>query len=138
MHSSAEPSLPPRGQVGKPVTYCKLDIDIHNNRPNVLEHTKSPNTDGWHGATTASSHRILPGPSGFPPTAGCDLPCTIQDAKSVCTLALVESAVWCAGSEVSVTIEGNWTSYKNKIVTYLRHMAVITPYAQVRRRFCCG
>jgi hypothetical protein len=35
------------------------------------------------------------------------------------------------GSQLSVTIEGNWSTYRSKIIKYLRQIAVITPYAQV-------
>jgi DNA topoisomerase-6 subunit B len=34
------------------------------------------------------------------------------------------------GTEISVVIAGNWGSYKAKIVSYLRQLAIITPYAQ--------
>lgn len=34
------------------------------------------------------------------------------------------------GAQLSVTIEGNWTSYRAKVVKYLRQIAVITPYAE--------
>lgn len=34
------------------------------------------------------------------------------------------------GSELSVTILGNWQYYRAKILKYLRQIAVITPYAQ--------
>jgi DNA topoisomerase VI subunit B len=33
------------------------------------------------------------------------------------------------GSEVAVTIQGNWTTYRAKLLQYMRQMAVITPYA---------
>lgn len=36
------------------------------------------------------------------------------------------------GAEVSVTIAGNWQYYRAKILRYLRQIAVITPYAEVR------
>lgn len=42
------------------------------------------------------------------------------------------------GSKVSVTIEGNWSTYRSKILLYVRQMAVITPYAQFRLKFCSG
>lgn len=35
------------------------------------------------------------------------------------------------GAQLSVTIEGNWSSYRSKVLKYLRQIAVITPYAQV-------
>lgn len=34
------------------------------------------------------------------------------------------------GAQLSVTIEGNWSNYRSKILKYLRQIAVITPYAQ--------
>lgn len=36
------------------------------------------------------------------------------------------------GSEVQVTIVGNWTTYRAKLLLYMRQMAVITPYAEFR------
>jgi len=35
------------------------------------------------------------------------------------------------GAQLSITIEGTWSTYKAKILRYLRQIAVITPYAQV-------
>jgi DNA topoisomerase VI subunit B len=44
------------------------------------------------------------------------------------------------GAALSLTIEGNWSSYRAKLLKYLRQIAVITPYAQVRGEGldCCG
>lgn len=39
------------------------------------------------------------------------------------------------GAEIRVTIEGNWTTYRSKIIQYMRQMAVITPYAQFLFRY---
>ncbi|KAI5081155.1 hypothetical protein GOP47_0004338 [Adiantum capillus-veneris] len=39
------------------------------------------------------------------------------------------------GAEIQVTIEGNWTTYRSKIISYMRQMAVITPYAEFLFRF---
>ncbi|KAJ4969616.1 hypothetical protein NE237_002715 [Protea cynaroides] len=39
------------------------------------------------------------------------------------------------GAEIQVVIEGNWTTYRSKILHYLRQMAVITPYAQFLFKF---
>lgn len=39
------------------------------------------------------------------------------------------------GAEIHVTIEGNWTTYRSKIISYMRQMAVITPYAQFLFRY---
>eukprot|EP00884_Botryococcus_braunii_P009390 jgi/Botrbrau1/18452/Bobra.0072s0035.1 len=65
-----------------PISYYKLDIDIHKNEPNVHESRQEPNPTGWQ------------------------------------------------GTEMSVTILGNWQYYRAKILKYLRQIAVITPYAQ--------
>ncbi|XP_057956187.1 DNA topoisomerase 6 subunit B isoform X1 [Malania oleifera] len=64
------------------ISFCRLDIDIHRNIPNVHLHEKRDNKEQWHGA------------------------------------------------EIQVVIEGNWTTYRSKILHYMRQMAVITPYAQ--------
>lgn len=37
------------------------------------------------------------------------------------------------GAELSVVIAGNWQYYRAKVFKYLQQIAVITPYAQVRR-----
>ncbi|KAH9303067.1 hypothetical protein KI387_014650, partial [Taxus chinensis] len=42
------------------------------------------------------------------------------------------------GAEIQVTIEGNWTTYRSKIIHYMRQMAVITPYAQFLFRYISG
>lgn len=42
------------------------------------------------------------------------------------------------GTKVSVTIGGNWSTYRSKILLYLRQMAVITPYAQFKLKFMSG
>lgn len=39
------------------------------------------------------------------------------------------------GAEIQVIIEGNWTTYRSKILHCMRQMAVITPYAQFFFRF---
>mmetsp|Transcript_5541 Transcript_5541/g.23524 ORF Transcript_5541/g.23524 Transcript_5541/m.23524 type:complete len:93 (-) Transcript_5541:3300-3578(-) len=39
------------------------------------------------------------------------------------------------GTEVKVTIQGSWTTYRAKILQYMRQMAVITPYAQFNFKF---
>jgi DNA topoisomerase-6 subunit B len=36
------------------------------------------------------------------------------------------------GTTISIVIGGNWTSYASKLVNYLRQLAVITPYAQLK------
>ena len=43
-----------------------------------------------------------------------------------------------SGTEVRVTIAGNWKTYRPKILLYMRQMAVITPYAQFSLRFDAG
>jgi len=39
------------------------------------------------------------------------------------------------GATLSVTIEGNWTTYRQYVLSYLRQLAIVTPYAQLRFRF---
>ncbi|CAM6127753.1 unnamed protein product [Calypogeia fissa] len=39
------------------------------------------------------------------------------------------------GAELQVTIAGNWTTYRSKIINYMRQMGVITPYAQFVFRY---
>ncbi|KAI3984321.1 hypothetical protein MKX01_011275 [Papaver californicum] len=39
------------------------------------------------------------------------------------------------GAKIQVVIEGNWTTYRSKILHYMRQMAVITPYAQFLFKF---
>jgi DNA topoisomerase-6 subunit B len=69
------------------ISFCRLDINIHKNIPNIHIHEKRSNTEGWRGA------------------------------------------------ELQVTIEGNWTTYRSKIISYMRQMAIITPYAQFLFRY---
>jgi DNA topoisomerase-6 subunit B len=71
----------------KPISYCKLDIDIYKNQPRIIKHEQRPNTDNWR------------------------------------------------GTEITVIIGGKWTSYRAKVVNYLRQLAVITPYAQLRMNY---
>ncbi|KAL3519195.1 hypothetical protein ACH5RR_021784 [Cinchona calisaya] len=42
---------------------------------------------------------------------------------------------WWHGAEIQIVIEGNWTTYRSKILHYMRQMAVITPYAEFLFRF---
>lgn len=39
------------------------------------------------------------------------------------------------GTQISCTIRGAWTSYRSRILTYLRQLAIITPYAELSFRF---
>ncbi|XP_064988870.1 DNA topoisomerase 6 subunit B-like isoform X2 [Musa acuminata AAA Group] len=71
-------------------SFCRLDIDIHQNIPHVHLHEKRENKDKWHGA------------------------------------------------EIQIIIEGNWTTYRSKILHYMRQMAVITPYSQFFFKFISG
>eukprot|EP00898_Chlorokybus_atmophyticus_P006071 jgi/Chlat1/6465/Chrsp45S05966 len=45
------------------------------------------------------------------------------------------NAVKWRGSELRVIIEGNWSSYRAKIVQYMRQLAIITPYAHFTFQF---
>ncbi|KAF0718742.1 hypothetical protein AaE_010567, partial [Aphanomyces astaci] len=74
----------------KHVSFCKLDIDIFKNEPNVLEHYKSRNIEEM------------------------------------------------TGTELTVTVGGNWTTYRSRIVHYFQQLAIITPYAQLELSFIKG
>ena len=39
------------------------------------------------------------------------------------------------GAELSVIIEGNWSAYRNKVLSYLRQLAIVTPYAQFHFKY---
>ena len=39
------------------------------------------------------------------------------------------------GAILSVIIEGNWSAYRNKVLSYLRQMAIVTPYAQFHFKY---
>lgn len=39
------------------------------------------------------------------------------------------------GTQISATIEGNWSTYRSYILTYMRLLAVITPYADLHFRY---
>ncbi|KAL3828153.1 hypothetical protein ACJIZ3_016955 [Penstemon smallii] len=39
------------------------------------------------------------------------------------------------GAEIQIVIEGNWTTYRSKILHYMRQIAVITPYSQFLFKF---
>jgi len=39
------------------------------------------------------------------------------------------------GTEISVIIGGTWSQYRPKVVTYMRQLAVITPYAHLELKF---
>jgi len=41
--------MPDPGEIGTHVSTCILDIDIYKNRPRVIEHTKTKNTENWVG-----------------------------------------------------------------------------------------
>ena len=43
---------------------------------------------------------------------------------------VVNSQRW-RGTEISVVIEGNWTTYRSKVIQYFKQLAVITPYANL-------
>ncbi|XP_020574924.1 DNA topoisomerase 6 subunit B [Phalaenopsis equestris] len=42
------------------------------------------------------------------------------------------------GAEIQVIIEGNWTTYRSKILHYMRQMAVITPYSEFLFKYSSG
>ncbi|KAL5708005.1 DNA topoisomerase (ATP-hydrolyzing) [Ranunculus cassubicifolius] len=66
------------------------------------------------------------------------IPSQIQSLKNIPHIHLHEKRDnkerW-HGAEIQVVIEGNWTTYRSKILHYMRQMAVITPYAQFLFKF---
>lgn len=74
-------------QKGHKKTYCKLDLDIHKNKPNIIAHQQIPNKGRWH------------------------------------------------GTEISIVISGNWSTYRPKVINYLRQLAIITPYAHLELNY---
>eukprot|EP00475_Leptophrys_vorax_P001187 TRINITY_DN10636_c0_g1_i1.p1 TRINITY_DN10636_c0_g1~~TRINITY_DN10636_c0_g1_i1.p1 ORF type:complete len:584 (-),score=132.91 TRINITY_DN10636_c0_g1_i1:1546-3159(-) len=69
------------------ISFYKLDIDVHRNRPEIITVKKLDNPNRWR------------------------------------------------GTEISVVIKGKWSSYRHKILSYLRQLAIITPYANFLLRF---
>jgi DNA topoisomerase VI B subunit len=67
----------------KPLSYCKLGIDLKGNTPDIKVHKQGPNNDFGR------------------------------------------------GTEISVVISGNWSTYKSYVVKYMRQLAMITPYAHL-------
>jgi hypothetical protein len=55
-----------------------------------------------------------------------------RNAPNVHSAAKLPNADGWRGAALSLTIEGNWSSYRAKLLKYLRQIAVITPYAQVK------
>jgi len=39
------------------------------------------------------------------------------------------------GTEIQVLVAGNWTTYKSRVVQYLRQLAIITPYARLEMTY---
>ena len=72
----------------KPISYVKLDLDLHSNSPNVHVHEKQSN----------------------------------------------DALKW-RGSQISVTIGGEFSKFKRYTINYLREMAVITPYARFEMHY---
>eukprot|EP00878_Enallax_costatus_P004292 GHUV01004523.1.p1 GENE.GHUV01004523.1~~GHUV01004523.1.p1 ORF type:complete len:513 (+),score=171.62 GHUV01004523.1:484-2022(+) len=54
----------------------------------------------------------------------------IKNAPNVHSCSKLPNPDHWHGAELSVTIEGSWSSYRAKVLKYLRQIAVITPYAQ--------
>jgi DNA topoisomerase VI subunit B len=42
------------------------------------------------------------------------------------------------GAEISVTVGGNWTTYRGKVLAYFQQLAVITPYASLKLKFAAA
>lgn len=62
---------------------------------------------------------------------GC-MPCTLRcrNEPNVHRESQTSKPEGWHGASLSLIIEGNWSTYRAKIVRYLRQIAVITPYAQ--------
>ena len=91
------------------ITKCKLDMDLHKNEPKIISLDKLPN-DG----SVVSEN-------------GSKLPFT---------------ADW-HGTEISVMFQGNWSTQhkqagppaRTKVISYLRQLAVITPFAMFQLHY---
>ena len=53
---------------------------------------------------------------------------------SDCSRVQLSNAQKWHGTEITLTIEGDWRSYGSRVLKYLRQMAVITPYAEFELR----
>lgn len=89
----------------------------------------------WSKMSTGLPIQVRTSQSGSPITT-CTL--DIDMAKNIPTVISHGTSSnndnW-RGTEVSVTIQGSWTSYRAKLLLYMRQMAVITPYAEFRLSF---
>ena len=54
----------------------------------------------------------------------------VRNEPNVHEAKMLDNADRWHGSDLSVTILGNWQYYRAKIIKYLRQIAVITPYSQ--------
>ncbi|CDF36719.1 Type II DNA topoisomerase VI subunit B [Chondrus crispus] len=92
----------------------------------------------WSKMSTGLPVRINTAKAGSEVT-NCILDIDIaRNIPNVIELSRKENPSGWRGSKVSVTIEGNWSTYRAKILLYVRQMAVITPYAQFRLTFSSG
>jgi DNA topoisomerase-6 subunit B len=85
----------------------------------------------WSKMSTGLPIRICSSTDSRQPLSLCMLDIDIARNKPrVLVHKKIENAIGFRGTEVSVTIRGNWKTYRTYILQYLRHMAIITPYAE--------
>jgi DNA topoisomerase VI B subunit len=85
----------------------------------------------WSKMSTGLPIRICSATDPNQPVSLCVLDIDIAaNAPRVLVHQKLENTVGFRGTEVSVTIRGNWKTYRSYILQYLRHMAIITPYAE--------
>ncbi|KAF6005239.1 hypothetical protein CCYA_CCYA01G0282 [Cyanidiococcus yangmingshanensis] len=85
----------------------------------------------WSKMSTGLAIRICSATGSDHPISICMLDIDIsENAPRVLAHERLENTVGFRGTEVSVTIRGNWKTYRTYILQYLRHMAIVTPYAE--------
>ena len=57
--------------------------------------------------------------------------------KTISTKSVTNHSNW-RGTEISVTIAGNWGVYRSRVLQYFQQLAVITPYASLVVDFKCS
>ncbi|KAK4534499.1 hypothetical protein CDCA_CDCA02G0524 [Cyanidium caldarium] len=90
----------------------------------------------WSKMSTGLPIRICTTEDASRPLTLCVLDIDIaKNQPDVLVYERVPNAFGFRGTEVSVTIRGNWKTYRPYILQYLRHMAIITPYAEFGFQF---
>ena len=90
----------------------------------------------WSKQSTGMPVEVRSSTSPNKPLSACVLDIDIQKNEPRVKLhEQVENVDGMRGSEISLLVGGAWSSYRSFIVRYLRHMAVITPYARFSLTF---